>query len=99
MRFGLVPARAQRARPWAIPMDIGAPPGLEEQVSPVQALVDDKTSIGRGFRMYCYPTPPEIEALRKGAPLELTIYGQQLQPVSLEVLEEQDQDGDDEHTG
>lgn len=87
MEFGRVPDKAKEARPWADAVMIGPPPGMADQVGSVEALVDDKTAIGRGFRMYVQPSAEEREAIYDGAPIEFVVYSHQLVPVSAAVLD------------
>lgn len=85
MRFGLVPDHAKAARPWARAVNIGPPPGLEDQVAFVEALVDDQTEFGRAFRVFAYPTPEELELIKAGRPIEFTVIAPQLVPISAQV--------------
>lgn len=86
MRFGLVPKAAKDARPWARAVTIGPPTGLEDSVASVEAQVDEHTELGRAFRLFVYPTPPELELLQAGHPIEFSVYAVQLTPVSAQVV-------------
>lgn len=85
MRFGLVPESAKLARPWATPKAICPPDGLVDVVSSVEAQIDEKTQLGRAFRLFVYPDTQELERLQAGQPIEFTVYAHQLVPVSAEV--------------
>lgn len=87
MNFGQVPEQAKRMYPWAKAMVIGPPPTQADKVSPVEALVDDQTEIGRAFRLYVYPTLDELNLLQAGQPIEFSIYAGQLVPVSVFINE------------
>lgn len=85
MRFGLVPALAKAARPWARARVIGPPPNLEDDVAFLECQIDDRTELGRGFRMYAYPDAAELEQMAAGCPIEFTIYAHQLPVISAAV--------------
>lgn len=84
MRFGLVPDHAKAARPEARAVTIGPPPGLEDHVAFVEALVE-QIDLGRAFRMFAYPTPEELELIKAGRPIEFTVIAPQLVPISAQV--------------
>ena len=85
MRFGLVPAIAAEARPWAHVRVIGPPPGLDDKVGSLVAQVDDRTALGRGYRFFAELEDGDLEAIQAGNPIEFVIYAQQMVPVSVAV--------------
>lgn len=87
MRFGLVPKKAELARPWAKTKSIGPPTGLEDQVAFVEAQIDDNTQLGRAFRLFVYLEPGDLALLRDGNPIEFAVLANQLVPVSVQMTE------------
>lgn len=85
MEFGPVPDAAKRAHPNAVARVIGPPLGMADLVGSAEALVDNQTELGRGFRLYCKPSEAEIEDLKNGGFLEFVVYAVQMPPVSVGV--------------
>ena len=85
MRFGLVPKIAVEARPWADVRLIGPPPGLDDLVGSLAAQVDDRTTLGRGYRFFAELEDGDLEAIQAGNPIEFVVYAGQMVPVSIAV--------------
>lgn len=68
---------------------LGAPAGWDQQTLPCDALaVTDVTIEGIPAVMsFWRPTPEEIEALKGGALVALSVVGSSMPPVSLAVIE------------
>lgn len=67
-------------------LTIGAPRGLEDQVRPIEAIVDE-ASLGRRFSTRWVFTDEEITRLSMGDPVYVSFYGAALVPHSLSMLE------------
>lgn len=72
--------------PGATRMTIGAPLGLEDQVRPIEAIVDEG-SLGRRFSTRWVFTEAELLRLALGDPVYVSFYGRALVPHSLSLLE------------
>lgn len=72
--------------PGARRLTIGAPPGLEDQVRPIEAIVD-QGSLGKRYSTRWVFTDEEITRLAAGDPVYVSFYGVQLVPHLLSFLE------------
>lgn len=89
MKFGSVPEIAKEQRPWAPVLRIGPPVGYsEDQIGFLEAQVDDQVPDfpgGRAYRVFVELEEGDREALLSGAPLEFAVFGERLQPISVQL--------------
>lgn len=85
-RFGLVPEIAKKAYPWGHVLAIAPPPGQEDSIGFLDAIIDDQTGFGRGFRFYVQFEGDDLERLKNGGFLEFTMLSMQMVPVAVQVI-------------
>lgn len=89
MQFTQIPPEAMVQRPWLKHQPIGPPPGQEEHIGTLSALVGEETSPDVGthpvIRFCAEATPEDIEALQRGEKVWIEIWSPVMFPISIAV--------------